>query len=110
MIGVHQIYTFGAPMIGNAEAAKAFDREFGGKLFRYVNVLDPIPLLPTMSLVANQYGHCLTEVPLGAAGPSFLQAVPAMPPKDCSTPPSSTTSGKACRNGSAPTPWRCIAR
>jgi predicted lipase len=75
MIGVHQIYTFGAPMIGNAEAAKAFDREFGGKIFRYVNLLDPIPLLPTMSLVANQYGHCLKEVPLGVAGPSFLQAV-----------------------------------
>lgn len=77
MINVHQIYTFGAPMIGNALAAKAFDREFGGKIFRYVNSLDPVPQLPTMSLIANQYGHCLTEVPLGAAaaGGSFFQSL-----------------------------------
>jgi predicted lipase len=76
MINVHQIYTFGAPMIGNELAAKAFDREFKGKIFRYVNTLDPVPQLPTMSLIANQYGHCLTEVPLGgAAGGSFFQGL-----------------------------------
>jgi predicted lipase len=67
MISVHQIYTYGGPMIGNAEAAKAFDREFGGKVYRYVNGLDPVPLLPTVSLIANQYGHCLKEMSLGAA-------------------------------------------
>jgi len=33
---VHQIYTFGAPMIGNDLAAEAFDREFPGRIFRYV--------------------------------------------------------------------------
>jgi hypothetical protein len=77
MINVHQIYTYGAPMIGNVEASKAFDREFSGKIFRYVNTLDPIPQLPTMSLIANQYGHCQTEVALGTAGASFLAGLAA---------------------------------
>ncbi len=65
---VHQIYTFGAPMIGNAVAAQAFDRELGGRIFRYINGSDPIPKLPTVSLIANQYGHCQQEMLLGAAG------------------------------------------
>src|SRR5690348_6227097 len=54
-IPVHQVYTFGAPMVGNEETAKAFDRELAGKVFRYVNGPDPIPKLPTVSLIANQY-------------------------------------------------------
>jgi triacylglycerol lipase len=66
-VPVHQVYTFGAPMVGNTEAAKTIDREFGDKIYRYVNHQDPIPQLPTMSLLANQYGHCQTEVLLGAA-------------------------------------------
>ncbi len=66
-VSVHQIYTFGAPMVGNAEAAKTIDREFGDKIYRYVNHQDPIPQLPTVSLLANQYGHCQKEVLLGAA-------------------------------------------
>ena len=68
MIPVHQIYTFGGPMIGNELAVAAFDREFAGKIFRYVNVPDPVPKLPTVSLVANQYGHCQKEITLGVAG------------------------------------------
>jgi triacylglycerol lipase len=67
MIAVHQVYTFGAPMIGNAAATKAFDREFEGKIYRYINAHDPVPKLPTMSLLANDYGHCLKEMMLGAA-------------------------------------------
>jgi hypothetical protein len=66
MIPVHQIYTFGGPMIGNPLAVSAFDREFAGKIFRYVNVPDPVPQLPTVSLVANQYAHCQKEMSLGA--------------------------------------------
>lgn len=65
-ISVHQVYTFGAPMVGNVEAAQAFDREFPDKIFRYVNGPDPVPKLPTVSLVANRYGHCGREVALGA--------------------------------------------
>jgi hypothetical protein len=65
MISVHQIYTFGAPMIGNEEAAKAFDRELANKIFRYINSPDPVPKLPTMSLIANQYLHCEKEMVLG---------------------------------------------
>jgi triacylglycerol lipase len=65
-VPVHRIYTFGAPMIGNAAAAQAFEREFSNKIFRYVDAEDVIPLLPAVSLVANLYGHCLNEVPLGA--------------------------------------------
>ena len=55
-------------MIGNSAATKAFDREFDGKIFRYVNPTDPVPKLPTVSLLANDYGHCLKEMVLGAAG------------------------------------------
>jgi hypothetical protein len=65
-VAVHQIYTFGGPMVGNEETVKAFDREFPDKIFRYVNGPDPVPLLPTVSLLANQYGHCQKEMLLGA--------------------------------------------
>jgi hypothetical protein len=77
MIAVHQIYTYGGPMIGNKEAAAAFDREFAGKVFRFVNGPDPVPKLPTVSLVANHYLHCEKEIGLGesaaAAAGSALQ-------------------------------------
>lgn len=66
-ISVHQIYTYGAPMIGNLAASKAFDQEFAGKVFRYVNPTDPVPKLPTVSLLDNDYGHCDREMVLGAA-------------------------------------------
>ena len=66
-IPVHQVYTFGAPMIGNAVAAEAFHADFANKIFRYVDEEDFVPLLPAFSLVANAYGHCLNEVALGAA-------------------------------------------
>jgi triacylglycerol lipase len=64
---VHQVYTFGAPMIGNAAAAGAFQDEFADKIYRYVDEEDFVPLLPAFSLVANAYDHCLNEVALGAA-------------------------------------------
>jgi hypothetical protein len=73
---VYQVYTFGAPMIGNAAAAEAFQREFPGKIFRYVDSPDPVPLLPTVSLIANTYGHCQEEVRLSAAeAVAFSQAL-----------------------------------
>lgn len=65
-VNVHQVYTFGGPMIGNTIAVKAIDNEFQDKIFRYVNGLDPVPKLPTFSLLANEYGHCLREIELGA--------------------------------------------
>lgn len=61
MINVHQIYTFGAPMIGNRAAVDAFNREFKGKIFRYVNQPDPVPRLPMYSLLANEFTHCDLE-------------------------------------------------
>lgn len=64
-VNVHQIYTFGAPMVGNKVATAAFDRELKGKVFRYVNTEDPVPQLPTMSLVANDYCHCQQEMTFG---------------------------------------------
>lgn len=67
-IPVHQVYTFGAPMIGNEAAAKAFDKAFPNMLFRYVDASDPIPKLPTVSLAVNDYRHCDKEMGLGAAG------------------------------------------
>jgi triacylglycerol lipase len=73
-ISVHQIYTYGAPMVGNDVVAKAIDQEFASKVFRYINTEDPIPKLPTLSLIANQYMHCQREIGLGAAAASgFLQ-------------------------------------
>jgi triacylglycerol lipase len=66
-IAVHQIYTFGGPMIGNGDAIAALNKEYAGKIFRYVNVPDPVPMLPTVSLMANHYGHCEKEMLLGAA-------------------------------------------
>jgi triacylglycerol lipase len=66
-IAVHQVYTFGGPMIGNSDVVEACAREFPEKVFRYVNMPDPIPKLPTISLIANHYGHCGAETLLGAA-------------------------------------------
>jgi hypothetical protein len=64
-INVHQICTFGAPMIGNDAAAAAFLREFPDKVFRYVDVGDIVPRLPTVSLFSNSYQHCQREIILG---------------------------------------------
>lgn len=64
-LNVHQVVTFGAPMVGNKDVSEAIGREFGGKVFRYVNAPDPVPLLPMMSLVSNEYLHCDTAVALG---------------------------------------------
>jgi hypothetical protein len=74
-VPVHQIYTFGGPMIGNKTAVEAIDRELAGRIFRYVNRPDPVPLLPTVSLIGNHYEHCQTETMLGAVVESvnFLQ-------------------------------------
>jgi hypothetical protein len=64
---VHQIYTFGGPMVGNAKAVEAIDREFAGKIFRYAHAIDPVPKLPMISLIGNDYGHCQKEMALGTA-------------------------------------------
>lgn len=73
---VHQVYTYGAPMVGNEEVARAYDRELGGRIFRFVNLLDPIPRLPTLSLVGNSYCHCLKEMTF--AGPVADSAASAV--------------------------------
>ena len=62
---IHQVYTFGAPMIGNDATAKAYEKEFPGRIFRYVDRCDLVPKLPTMSLLSNQYGHCQQEIVIG---------------------------------------------
>src|SRR5262249_11043224 len=41
-------------------------RELPDRIFRYVNFPDPVPKLPTISLIANHYGHCGKEILLGA--------------------------------------------
>src|SRR5271165_664059 len=45
-VPVHQIYTFGGPMVGNEAAVKAIDKAYPNKIFRYVDLVDPIPKLP----------------------------------------------------------------
>jgi triacylglycerol lipase len=67
-VGIHQVYTYGAPMVGNADVAQAYAREFPNRIFRYVNLQDPVPKLPTMSLIANGYLHCDKEVCVGEVG------------------------------------------
>jgi putative lipase involved disintegration of autophagic bodies len=81
-VPVHQIYTFGAPMVGNVETAEAIDRELPDRIFRYVNDHDPVPKLPSLSLLANKYGHCQKEIGLGiaagagaATGPTVLETL-----------------------------------
>jgi hypothetical protein len=66
-VSVFRIYTFGAPMVGNPAAVQAFDKEFKGQISRFVHEPDPVPHLPTVSLMANSYGHCLEERLLQAA-------------------------------------------
>ena len=66
-LSVQEIVTFGAPMIGNDAAARAFEQEFAGKIYRYVDMEDVVPHLPSVSLLANAYQHCLNEVALSAA-------------------------------------------
>ena len=66
-VSIHEIVTFGAPMIGNDTAAKAFEQEFSGKIYRFVDLEDVVPHLPSVSLIANAYTHCQNEVGLGAA-------------------------------------------
>lgn len=74
-VSVHQIYTFGGPMIGNKAATAAFNKELAGKIFRYVEPRDPVPQLPTMSLLANQFDHCDKLVALGELAPSYWGAL-----------------------------------
>ena len=64
----HQVYTFGGPMVGNKVVAEAFEREFGHRISRYTNGPDPVPLLPMMSLAANDFAHPGHGLPAGDAG------------------------------------------
>src|SRR6185312_5978665 len=73
-IEVQEVVTFGAPMVGNEAASQAFGREFPGKIFRYVDLEDVVPHLPTVSLIANAYSHCLDQVALSAAEVAGAQA------------------------------------
>ena len=73
-MAVQEIVTFGAPMVGNEAASQAFAREFPGKIFRYIDLEDVVPHLPTVSLIANAYSHCLSEVALSAAEAVAAQA------------------------------------
>jgi triacylglycerol lipase len=79
-LSVHEILTFGAPMIGNDAAAKAFEQEFSGKIFRFVDFEDLVPHLPSVSLLANAYTHCLNEVSLRAAGAAAIAGFDALKP------------------------------
>jgi len=76
-LAVHAVHTFGAPMVGNDAAAAAFQREFPGRIFRYVDALDLVPVLPTVSLIANTYTHCLAEQLLGTRPTGDAEDLPA---------------------------------
>lgn len=66
MISIHNVYTFGAPMVGNEAAANAYEKEFPNRIYRYVDFGDMVPQLPSVSAFSNEYWHCLTEVVVGA--------------------------------------------
>ena len=63
----HQVYTFGAPMVGNKVVAEALERELGKRLFRYANGPDPVPLLPMISMAANDFVHAGKVMPEAGA-------------------------------------------
>jgi hypothetical protein len=65
-------------MVGNAVATEAIDRELPDRIFRYVNDQDPVPLLPTLSLLANSYSHCQKQIALGLAAAAAAEAVTAV--------------------------------
>jgi hypothetical protein len=73
-VPVHQIYTFGGPMVGNDHAAKAINLAYANKIFRYVDLIDPIPHLPTVSLADNSFIHCDREIGLGVASQGVSSA------------------------------------
>lgn len=77
-VTVEGVYTFGAPMIGNELAAKAYDTQFAGRSFRFIDDADLVPRLPTVSFVTNQYVHVPREMSLGSAlqfGSGVLKAL-----------------------------------
>jgi hypothetical protein len=74
-VPVHQVYTFGGPMVGNEQAVKAINQAYPKKIFRYIDFADPIPKLPTISLADNDFNHCEKEVGLGAAAQNAASAV-----------------------------------
>jgi triacylglycerol lipase len=47
---VNGLYTFGCPRVGDAAFQQAFDQNFRGSAFRFVNQNDPVPRLPTRSM------------------------------------------------------------
>jgi hypothetical protein len=73
-VPVHQIYTFGGPMVGNEHAARAINQAYPNKIFRYVDLIDVIPRLPTISLAENSFIHCECEVGLGTADQGITSA------------------------------------
>jgi hypothetical protein len=75
MIPIHAIFTFGAPMVGNDKAMEAFDRELGPLTYRYVDIDDPIPRLPAISLIANAYKQCNQEKLLGNAASAMADSL-----------------------------------
>ena len=52
-------------MVGNQKACDAIDREFSGMISRYANGNDPVPKLPGLSLIANEFAHVKTERVVG---------------------------------------------
>jgi triacylglycerol lipase len=82
---VNQVYTFGAPMVGNAAASAALEKTFKGRIFRFVDIHDIVPKLPTISLTSNLYEHCPQEMALGKGTPAALTANlapgPEIPPE-----------------------------
>ena len=46
---------------------KRSNKHFPGKIFRYVDLEDLVPHLPSVSLLANAYTHCQNEVSMKAA-------------------------------------------
>lgn len=74
MIPPHQIYTYGGPMVGNALAVQAVNEALKDRIYRYIDCIDPVPQLPTISLVSNEYCHCDKEMDLGAVEEESTQA------------------------------------
>ena len=65
-LDIKRVVTFAAPMAVDFNAADSYDRYLRPRLFRFVNVSDPIPSVPILDLLNNPYRHVGQRIDLPA--------------------------------------------
>ena len=77
-VPVHQIYTYGGPMV-ETPCRGGVDHQF--RAYAAILAHPTVPLLPTVSLLANQYSHCQAETVLGEASEAAAGFLQGLAPK-----------------------------